>query len=167
MSHKSDPQECHTRVSTRVSCKSVSQECPTRVPHKSVPQDFPTRVSHNSVPQECPTRVSHKSVPQECPTRVSFGHLFLADSDTPPSHERFPDKKGEKLQIGESGGEGRSVATRAVRKSHNEWPFILDLVCLLMWLTNLDVSELNQKKHDTRKHFLNVFAFGFAGSILF
>ena len=44
-------------------------------------------------------------------------NLFLANSDTPPSHERFPDKKEQKLQIGESGGEGRSVATRAVCKS--------------------------------------------------
>ena len=36
-----------------------------------------------------------------------------------------------------------------------------------MWLTNLDVSELDQKKHDARKHFSNAFAFGFVGSMLF
>ena len=40
-------------------------------------------------------------------------------------------------------------------------------IFLLMWLTNLDVSELDKKQHDTCKHFSNVFAFGFVGSILF
>ena len=98
------PQECPTRVShksvtlesdplvghewdptssvTRVSYKSVPQECPlTRGSHKSVSQECPTRGSllsvtqeghYKSVPQEGHTRVSHKRVTQECPTRVSL-----------------------------------------------------------------------------------------------
>ena len=56
MSHKSVAQE-----STRVSCKSVPQECPTRVSSKSesVPQ------SDESVARECPTRTFYKSVSYE------------------------------------------------------------------------------------------------------
>ena len=86
VSHKSDKQECPTRV-PRKSVPQECQECPTRVPrksvlqaksltHKSVLQECSARVSYKSVPQEwsviceCPTRESYKSVPQECPTRV-------------------------------------------------------------------------------------------------
>ena len=45
------------------------EESPTRVSPNSVPLE--SRVSHKSVLQECPTRVSYKTVPQQCPTRVS------------------------------------------------------------------------------------------------
>ena len=38
------------------------QERPTRVSQKSVAEECPVRVAHKSVLQECPTRVSHKSV---------------------------------------------------------------------------------------------------------
>ena len=68
------------RSGSRVSYKSIAQECPTRVSQNNAPQELPTRVthksvlqvSHKSVPQECPIRVSHKSFLQECPTRVSY-----------------------------------------------------------------------------------------------
>ena len=50
----------------RRTASSVPQECPTRVSYKSVlqecPTERPTRVSYKCVLQECPTRVSHKSV---------------------------------------------------------------------------------------------------------
>ena len=78
MSSKSVQQECGTRVfqsierecvlpecATRVSGKSVSQECPIKVSHKSAPQEYATRVSLQSVPHDCPRRVSNKSVLQE------------------------------------------------------------------------------------------------------
>ena len=60
----------------------VLRDCPTRVSHKSVPQEccarvsregeqFSTRASHKSVLQHCPTRGSCESVPQERCARVS------------------------------------------------------------------------------------------------
>ena len=74
LSDESVPQEWHTRVTRvtrmffrRLLRKSVLPECPTRVTNKSVPQECPTRMSYKS---ECSTRVACKSVPQECPTRV-------------------------------------------------------------------------------------------------
>ena len=67
--------ECATRVSSK-SVRSVS-----RVSHKSVPQECPTRVCHKSVTKECPTRLSEKSVKQACSARVVFyaiEHLLFA-----------------------------------------------------------------------------------------
>ena len=73
VSDKSVPQECSARVS-RVSRASVPQECLTRaheiVLQECVPQEFCTSVAHNKT-RVSPTRVCHKSVPQECPTRAS------------------------------------------------------------------------------------------------
>ena len=60
--------ECPARVSSksvlsRVSRKSVKQECPVKI--------VLSRVSSKSVKQECLARVSSKSVKKECLARVS------------------------------------------------------------------------------------------------
>ena len=68
LSYKSVPQECPTRVSTRVPRKIVRQECPTRTPRKSArksaPPDCATRV-RNKAERAFP-RVPYKSEPQQC-----------------------------------------------------------------------------------------------------
>ena len=48
--------------------------------YQSVPE-YATRVSRKSVTQECPTRLPEKSVKQECSARVAFNaieHLLFA-----------------------------------------------------------------------------------------
>ena len=71
VSHKSVPQECPTRKSRN----SVAQECLTNLSLKSVPSECLTKVCHKSVLQECPQKCSMSCptrVPQECPTGVSY-----------------------------------------------------------------------------------------------
>ena len=123
---------------TRVPYKSVPQECPTRVSHKSVLQESPTRVSCKSVPYECPTRVSYKSVPQEFPTRVSHKSV-LQECPTRVSYKSVP----------------QECPTRVSRKSvPQEFP------------TRVTHKSVLQECHLDICSFLNVFAFGFVGSIL-
>ena len=84
---------CQARVSNksafqerlRVLRESVLPECATRVSarvsHKSVPKECPARVCHKSVTKKCPTRLSEKSVKQVCSARVVFHaiqHLLFA-----------------------------------------------------------------------------------------
>ena len=82
VSNKSALQECF-----RVLRESVLPECATkvsaRVSHKSVPQECPARVCHKSVTKKCPTRLSEKSVKQVCSAKVVFhcsvGTLLLPE----------------------------------------------------------------------------------------
>ena len=95
--------------------------------------------SHKSVPQQCPTRVSYKSVPQELPTTVS--------------HKSAPQECPTRVSY-------RSIPQECpTRVSHKSF--------LLECPTRVSHKSVLQECHLDICSFLNVFAFGFVGSILF
>ena len=96
-------QEFPARCPTRVSCKSVHQECgvlstsvqqgcPPTVSQKSVQQKSLARVSHKSISKECQARVFHKSASLKYPTRVTrvSSKSVLQTCPVKPSHKSVP-----------------------------------------------------------------------------